>query len=119
MKRQFLVYLTVGVLSALLDVAVMQLLIVYGVDYRLATSAGFVLGLVFNYLCHQRITFRSRLSLASTLRYITVVGFNYLITLGLVMATVALWQNALPGKLLALPVVALIGFFAARAWIFR
>jgi len=119
MKRQFFIYITVGLLSALLDVALLQLLITYGVDYRVATSAGFVVGLVFNYLCHQRITFRSRLSLASTLRYISVVGFNYFITLGLVMATVALWQNPIPGKLLALPIVALIGFFAGRAWIFR
>lgn len=119
MKRQLLVYIIVGGLSALLDIAVMQVLILSKTDFRLATTAGFVIGLIFNYLCHQNITFRSRLSLRSTLRYATIVGFNYLLTLGLVMVTVSLWQTALPGKLLALPIVALIGFFVGKMWIFR
>jgi putative flippase GtrA len=109
----------VGLLSASLDIGVLQSLMVLGLDYRLATSAGFVVGMLFNYLCHLHITFHSPFSMISALRYAIVVALNYLLTLGLVMVSVTLWLHPLPGKLVALPVVALVGFVAGRTWIFR
>lgn len=117
--RQFAVYVTVGLLSAALDVGVLQTLLVLGTDYRIATSAGFAAGLVFNYLSHLRVTFPGQPGLGSALRYASVVALNYLLTLGLVAVSVALWQQPLAGKLVALPVVALVGFAAGRTWIFR
>ena len=117
--RQFLVYVTVGLLSAAVDVGLLYGLLVLGVDYRIATTAGYSAGLVFNYLAHLRVTFPGQPGLGSAVRYASVVALNYLLTLGLVTISVALWQQPLAGKLVALPVVALVGYTAGRAWIFR
>lgn len=117
--RQILVYLFGGVLSALIDVGVMQALIYAGVNYLLATSVGFGAGLLFNYGYHARVTFSSPPSGASLLRYLCVVVFNYGITLACVALSIKLHGVALSGKLLALPLVAISGYLFGKRWIFR
>lgn len=118
-RRQAFNYIAIGLLSAALDIGVLQVLSALSFDYWMATSAGFAVGLVFNYVCHLRITFGRSHSMRSALRYISVVGLNYLLTIGLVSGSVVLWQQPLPGKLVALPLVAILGFTAGRFWIFR
>lgn len=117
--RQFVVYVTGGVLSALTDIAAMQLLIERGVHYGLATSAGFALGLLVNYAFHAKLTFSASGDPRSFLRYLCVVGINYLFTLACVALSVALLDQPLPGKVASLPIVALNGFVLGKYWIFR
>lgn len=117
--RQLLVYLAGGVLSALVDVGLMQLLIYNGVHYVAATTAGFIVGLLFNFAFHANLTFTAPLSAASFVRYLCVVGLNYLFTLGCVSAAVQLGGAAVIGKLVALPLVALVGFILGKHWIFK
>ena len=119
MTRQFFVYLVVGLLSAAVDVGVMAFLIYLGAAYQLATSVGFVTGLLFNYLSHSHVTFRSELTAASMIRYIIIVVLNYTLTLGFVAASVRLMENPLLGKVASLPIVAVLGYLFGRSWIFR
>lgn len=118
-RRQIMVYLVGGVLSALADIGAMQLLITRGIHYTVATSAGFALGLLVNYAFHAKLTFRASGNAASFLRYLCVVGLNYAFTLGCVALSVALLDQALPGKIASLPLVALNGFVLGKYWIFR
>ncbi|MES2901286.1 MAG: GtrA family protein [Pseudomonadota bacterium] len=117
--RQLLTYLTGGVLSALLDVGLMQLLIVQGVNYVWATTAGFITGLLFNFAFHARMTFAAPMRGATFVRYLCVVGMNYLLTLACVSASVELAGMAVIGKLASLPLVAAIGFVLGKRWIFK
>lgn len=117
---RFLVYLTGGVLSALVDVGVLQWLIGAALAPLLAASAGFVAGLGVNYLFHSRLTFRGAArSNASVARYLTVVALNYLVTLAMVAVSLALFQQALPGKLLSLPLIAVNGYLLGKHWVFK
>jgi putative flippase GtrA len=118
MSPQFFVYVAGGVLSALVDIGLMQLLIVNGTDAFLATSVGFIAGLCVNYAFHAKVTFKNVTSLRTLSRFLCLVGLNYLITLGLVAMALALFQHALVGKLLSLPVVAVNGFFVSKYWIY-
>lgn len=118
-QRQFLLYLVGGVASALIDVGLMQFLIVSGVDFVAATSAGFVAGLVFNYSYHAFVTFTAPPSGRSMGRYLAVVALNYVFTLGCVALAVHLTGTALIGKLVALPLVAVNGFILGKHWIFK
>jgi hypothetical protein len=52
-------------------------------------------------------------------RYIIIVLFNYVLTLGFVAASVRLAGNPLVGKIASLPVVAILGYCFGRSWIFR
>lgn len=120
LDAKFLVYLSGGVVSALVDIGIMQWMIAAGVAPLLAASAGFVAGLCVNYVFHSRLTFRNAARGNGSLpRYLSVVALNYLVTLGLVAASLALFHQALPGKLLALPLIAVNGYLLGKHWIFK
>jgi putative flippase GtrA len=119
LQRQFLVFVAGGVLSALIDIGLMQFLLLTGSAALGAASAGFAAGLLVNYAFHARITFRQLSTPATLARYLCVVAINYGITLLLVAAAAALGSMPLLGKILSLPVVAVNGFFLSKYWIFR
>lgn len=116
---QFLVFVAGGGLSALVDIGLMQLLIMNGVAALVAATAGFAAGLCVNYAFHAKVTFKNVTTVRTLSRFLCVVGLNYLLTLGLVAVSVALFEQALIGKLLSLPLVAVNGFFLSKYWIFK
>lgn len=117
---RFALYLAGGVLSALVDIGIMQSLIAATVNPMVATSAGFASGLLVNYLFHARLTFKSvQGSSGSFPRYLCVVAANYLLTLAFVAAALAVFDQALAGKLLSLPVIAVNGYLLGKHWIFK
>lgn len=118
-QRQVLLFLAGGVLSALIDIGMMQLLIHLGVAAMLATSVGFGTGLLVNFAWHAKVTFSSTVSAANFSRYMCVVAINYGLTLALVSLTLAVMHSALAGKLISLPVVALNSYFLSKRWIYR
>ncbi|WP_229207482.1 MULTISPECIES: GtrA family protein [unclassified Duganella] len=115
--RQFVLYLIGGVLSAALDVGLMQLLIIGGMAQLLAVSLGFIAGFLFNYSFHARLTFRHA-SRTAFVRYILLVGANYLLTMAIVALALGLGGSALAGKLVALPLVAANGYLLGKHWVF-
>ena len=118
-RRQVALFLTGGVLSAVVDIGAMQALVVLGYHYAAATTCGFGAGLVVNYLYHAKVTFDSPTSGASVARYGCLVGLNYLITLGCVALAASLGASALAGKLASLPLVAANSFLLGKFWIFK
>ena len=118
-RRQIALFVAGGVVSALADIGAMYLLIGRGIHYSLATSAGFALGLLVNYAFHATLTFRESGNATSFLRYLCVVGLNYLLTIGCVALAASLAGNPLAGKLLSLPLVAFNGYLLGKYWIFK
>ena len=118
-SRQFIIYLTVGVLSAIVDIGTMQFALWFETGINLAVTLGYTLGLTFNYLCHQRITFKAATTTVTVVRFGIFVLINYLVTLVFVFTSVHWFDAAMPGKLASLPVVAIIGFLAGKYWIFK
>jgi len=117
--RQFAVFVAGGLLCALVDIGIMQMLIIGGMHYASATTAGFAAGLLVNYLFHSRVTFEQAATPFNFLRFMCVVGINYLLTMASVSLSVALIAEPLPGKIVALPLVALNGFLLSKYWIFK
>jgi putative flippase GtrA len=118
-QRQLVTYLAGGVLSALIDVGLMQGMLWLGMPLVASVSAGFLAGLLFNFMFHAHVTFQQGPSGATLLRYLVVVGLNYLLTLACVALSVHLTGMALPGKLLSLGVVAANGFTLGKRWVFK
>lgn len=116
---QFGVFVLGGGLSAVVDIGLLQLLILQGVSVPVATTVGFFAGLCVNYAFHAKVTFKNVASVVTLRRFLCVVAINYLLTLGLVTASVALVDIALVGKIVSLPVVAVNGFFLSKYWIFK
>ena len=117
--RQKLVFIGGGGLSALIDVGIMLGLIKAGVAPMVAASVGFFVSLLVNYAFHAKVTFQSATTTFNFARYLCVVAVNYLLTLAFVAASVALLSAALPGKLAALPAVAVVSYLLSKYWVFR
>ena len=118
-SRQVATYIAGGVLCAVVDIGVMQVLLRAGVHFTGATTAGFLTGLLVNYAFHSRVTFDAAASAASFARYLCVVGLNYLLTMGCVSMAVALAGMPLAGKIVSLPLIAANGYLLSKFWIFR
>ncbi|MYN43991.1 GtrA family protein [Pseudoduganella sp. FT93W] len=118
-RPRFAIFVLGGLLCAALDVGLMQLLLWQGCSALLATSGGFLAGLLLNYAFHARVTFGRLTSGASFLRFLCVVAINYMITVALVNLAIVLGFPPLAGKIVSLPVVAVNGFLLSKHWIFK
>jgi len=119
-SRQFLIFVTGGLVSATIDIGAMQLMIALDINPLLAATMGFFAGLVFNYAFHSFFTFRSSMSLIVLLRFLVVVGLNYFVTIFFVFASFSLLHiGVLPGKILSLPIVAVNGYLLSKYWVFE
>lgn len=118
-SRQFFVFILIGIACALIDVGLMQFLIWMGINYLIATTAGFLSGLTLNFLLHTRITFDSDYSREVFFRFMVVVLVNYFLTLLTVSFFHVLLNMALLGKFISLPMVAFNGFFLSKKWVYR
>jgi len=116
---QFMIYVGIGALSAIVDVAMMTALIMLGVHYGVAASLGFVAGLMFNYTCQSKVTFRATSSLSTITKFGVVTFMNYLITLACIIASMHWLSSVLIGKLASLTAVAANGFLWSKYWIFK
>lgn len=117
--RQFAIFITGGVLCALVDIGLMQTLQQVGVHAAAAASAGFGAGLLVNYAFHSRITFNAAATPANFTRYLCVVGLNYLLTIACVALAQAFLVDPLIGKLASLPLVAVNTYLLSKYWIFK
>ena len=119
LSRQFAVYVTGGVICALVDVGLMQLLLSKSMPATAAASAGFAAGLLVNFAFHSNVTFTTGASPARFARYLCVVGVNWLLTIACVALAQATLGSPLAGKILSLPLVAVNGYLLGRYWIFK
>ena len=97
----------------------MQLLIWFGVYYLVATTLGFFVGLVANFLLHTHITFVADYSHGVLARFVSVVLINYCITLSMVYLFQMVVNLPLLGKLISLPLVAFNGFLLSKNWVYK
>jgi putative flippase GtrA len=118
--RQPLVFVIVGGGVTLIDLALTYLLVLVTSTRVFSVSVGFIGGLVASYLLHAKISFSASLYPASQLpRFAVLVGLNYFITLGVVLvATDFLDLTIMIGKVLSLPIVALVSYFVSKHWVY-
>lgn len=118
--RHFFKYVCGGVLSALIDICVLQTCIAMGFSTTGALSLGFFSGLIANYLYHSRLTFKSKSPVGDMFKFSVVVALNYTITLAFVfVSNSVLHFGVLSGKIFSLPVIAIIGFMLSKYWVFK
>ena len=116
---RFATFVVIGIGSALADILLLQTLWHSGVHYGIAATAGFVVGLLINYVGHTRITFQKKETMQNLAGYLIVVFINYLITLLCVSLSENYLDNVLIGKLISLPLVAVNGYLCGKYWVYK
>jgi putative flippase GtrA len=119
LSKQFLIFISGGLLSALIDIGTMAVLLGMSAGSFIATTSGFALGLGVNYIFHANMTFGAKKTIRSVIRYIIIVGLNYGMTLAFVYVAQSLSCSAIVGKLMSLPFVAISGFILSKYWAFK
>jgi putative flippase GtrA len=118
-KRQAATYVFVGLVSAMIDVVTMWIFFKIGAPLVIATSLGYSVGLVVNFVGHRQVTFSAPYTHMTVVRFVALIIGNYLLTLVIVEGAERTYDAALLGKVASLPIVALNGFLLGRFWIFR
>ena len=86
-----------------------------------ASSLGFVVSVIFNYLMHYRWTFNEPAPHGRTLRrYLVMISCGFLLNAGVMYAGVQWWTlNYLLTQALAMVVVVSWNFVMSNVWVFR
>ncbi|MCB1706243.1 MAG: GtrA family protein [Halioglobus sp.] len=118
-RWQFPVFVAIGLVSAAVDIFILQVLVWSGFHYTVAVTLGFLTGFLVNYLGHTRVTFKKQETVANVLGFILVVLLNYLITLSFVALSEVFLDSVVTGKIVSLPVVAVNGFLWGKYLVFK
>lgn len=117
--RQFIVYIGIGGICAIIDLSLMQALILLGIHYLKATTTSFFISLCINFFLHSHFTFTAKLSYKSLIRYSIVVCANFCLTLAIVAIFHAWLDVEILGKIISLPLIAVNGYFLSKHWIYK
>jgi putative flippase GtrA len=122
-KKSILLFLTVGSLSAIVNLGSFTVLWKYmGVNYQVAVSVAYVLSVIFHFTANRNITFKSHRShyLKQVPRYLTMILVNYLITLAVTHFVVEILHlTPYIGIIMAIGITVNTSYFMSRYWVFH
>ena len=117
--RQAITYLGVGLLTAGVDVGLVFVFLKFNFQVLTSVSIGYIAGVLFNFLTQAIVTFNSNISGKKLLKYLTVVAINYFLTIIIVLIFKKLTCGPMIGKIFSLPIIAIIGFYLSKKWIYK
>lgn len=97
------------------------LLLRLGMDYRIAATTTFVLGVLWGYTQNRLWSWRSKVPVVgSTLRYFSVYGVIYVLHMAIVTSQVELWHiDPLIATLVSIVVLVVPNFIMLNLFVFR
>lgn len=122
-KRSISLFLTVGAVAALVNFGAFAICWhVFHFNYSVSVSVSFVLSVVFHFFSNRRFTFKSlTVSLHAQLpKYLSMVFFNYLVTM-VIMKMVVGKMHLSPylGLVAAIGTTVWVGYALSKYWVFR
>jgi len=112
----------VGVLTAVLHYGLLYLGVAWlHLNATLASSLGFIIAVIFNYLMHYNWTFGEPAPHGRTLRrYLVMIGCGFLINAAsMYLSEQVLGMHYLLAQALAMVAVVLWNFVLSNSWVFR
>lgn len=122
-KKSFFIFLIVGALSALVNLASFGVMWqVLGLNYLFAATVSYILSVLFHFTCNRRFTFKNHGNnlYQQIKKYIVMVTLNLGITL-LVVRTIVDVLHLSPylGIVGAIAFTVTIGYCMSRFWVFH
>jgi putative flippase GtrA len=114
-------YAATGLLAYVVDTGTLWALYhLAGVPLWAATTCGFWLSFAVNFTAQKYFTFGVRSGAGGQLvRFLVMVGLNYLATLGIVTGLVALGAAPVAAKTIAVALLTVVNYVGYRFWVFR
>lgn len=115
----FVIYCLVGLASALVDVGGLKLLSdFFKLPDVYSITIAYIIGMLFNYTSHSILTFQAKMSRSCFVKYLIVVGLNYLMALFIISLLKMVGISLILSKILSLPVIFISGFVLSKKWIY-
>ena len=119
LSNQFLIFIIVGFLTALIDILSVLILENLNINYRICIVFGFLLSVLVNFYLHSMVTFGVKCSHHIFTKFIIVVIINLILTFILVEILIFLEVKLIISKIICLPIIAINGFLLSKYWIFK
>lgn len=120
---ELILFLTVGLLTALIYFVLFTLLWKYlNLDYKISVSIAYMSSVIFQFLMNRNITFKSydKKIAHQIYKFIILLLINYVLTLIIVVSLVnKLLLSPYLAIILSLGITTSIGFILSRLWVFR
>ena len=118
--RQFLLFCIVGASNTLITLGVYTLLLKIGVPYLIATTIGYICGIINGYLWSSKVVFKKKKTIDNAAKFVVV----NLITIGVNTALMWLWVDVLViHKILAQVITVCftmpLNFILNKIWTYR
>lgn len=113
-------YIVVGLLSNLVLYLLYLMLIAFGIDYRVAMTLLYLIGMLQTFLCNRSWTFTHHGAMNRSLRrYLVAYGVGYLLNLALLytLVDVLRWPHSI-GLVIVVVTFAPLLFLAQKYWVF-
>lgn len=117
-KKQFIVFLLVGVLNTLFGYSVYALLIFIGLHYSLAVLLSTCLGVLFNFKTIGKIVFKNSNN-NLIVKFISVYALLYFLNVSLIKWLSHVSDNLYVTGLMAVVPVAMLAFILNKFFVFR
>lgn len=123
MRMPLLRFLTVGVISTIVNYTSFVALLYYAhIQYQVASACAFALGLVVGFPLNKSWTYqdKSKTSFNVILRYITVYTISILVsTISLYILIKKLHTNTHISEIISISITTIINFIGTKCWVFR
>lgn len=116
---QFIIFITVGASSALLDLYLLYLLNLSNINTSISITTAYICGSAFNYILHTLLTFNKKINKESILKYIIVLAINYCLTISIIFLLLSFGFELIIAKIISIPIISIVGFALAKNWIYK
>jgi putative flippase GtrA len=116
--KRVIKFILVGVLNTAFGYSIFALLLKLGLHYAVATLAGTVVGVLFNFFTTGKLVFNS-LSKKHLMRFISVYIFLYFLNILSLKILIMLGLSAYLAGLVLIPVMAFLSYFLQSRFTFK
>ena len=117
-ENRFLRFLFIGAINTVFGYFAYALLVILGIDYRIALTISTVLCVLFNFYTNGRFVFRNA-SKQILLKFIFLNILMYILNQGILISFVSLGMGKLVSQAIIIPIVVILSFVINKNWVFR
>ena len=116
-QNQFIRFLFIGGINTIFGYSTYALLVIVGVDYRLALTIGTILAVLFNYYTNGRFVFLNKGKMV-LLKFILLNIIMYIFNQALLIAFVNSGIGKLISQAVIIPIIIVTSFIINKTWVF-
>lgn len=118
-RAKFNRFVLAGLVNTIFGYVLFSLLIYSNLDYKIALSLSYILGICFNFITYKIFVFEKTFNFLSLVKYLALYIFTYSVNVHMLGVLFSLLHNYYLSQLLILPMIVIITWIALNYWVFN